>query len=156
MIEIEIPGVGPLRLEHLVLDYNGTLATDGVLISGVPDRLRALATRLAIHVVTADTFRGVRAGVSGLPCTVTVLDQHGQAEAKRDYVDALGAERVACIGNGRNDRGMIAAAGLGIVVIQAEGAAAETVAAADVLAPTIEHALDLLLFPKRLAATLRI
>ena len=28
MIEISIPGFGTLRLEHMVLDYNGTLACD--------------------------------------------------------------------------------------------------------------------------------
>ena len=35
MIEIDIPGYKTLHLEHLVLDYNGTLAVDGVLIDGV-------------------------------------------------------------------------------------------------------------------------
>jgi hypothetical protein len=28
-MELAIPGFGTLRLEHLVLDYNGTLALDG-------------------------------------------------------------------------------------------------------------------------------
>ena len=35
MIEIDVPGFGALRLEHLVLDYNGTLACDGMLLEGV-------------------------------------------------------------------------------------------------------------------------
>lgn len=39
MIEIEIPGGETLRLEHLVLDFSGTLARDGRLLPGVRERL---------------------------------------------------------------------------------------------------------------------
>ena len=35
MIAVDIPGYRELRLEHLVLDYNGTLAEDGKLLPGV-------------------------------------------------------------------------------------------------------------------------
>ena len=42
MLEIDIPGYRVLRLEHLVLDYHGTLACDGGLLDGVRDRLEAL------------------------------------------------------------------------------------------------------------------
>ena len=45
--------------------------------------------------------------------------------------------------------------GLGIVVVQAEGAAVQTVLAADVLSRDILTALDLLIYPLRLVATLR-
>jgi soluble P-type ATPase len=50
---------------------------------------------------------------------------------------------------------MLQEAGLGIVVVHAEGAAVHTVLAADVLAPDILTALDLLTHPLRLVATLR-
>jgi len=155
MLEIAIPGAGPLRLEHLVLDFNGTLAIDGGLLAGVEGRLTTLAGRLRVHVVTADTFGRVREAIGDLPCTLFVLPPGDQAAAKRDYVERLGASSVACIGNGRNDRSMVAAAALGIAVVQAEGAATDTVTAADVIAPTVQDALDLLLHPLRLAATLR-
>jgi soluble P-type ATPase len=55
MIEIDVPGRGLLRLSHLVLDVNGTLAVDGLLIDGVPERLAALRERLTLHLLTADT-----------------------------------------------------------------------------------------------------
>jgi soluble P-type ATPase len=48
------------------------------------------------------------------------------------------------------------AAALGIAVIQAEGAAPQTLCAADVVVREIGDALDLLVQPKRLAATLRV
>jgi soluble P-type ATPase len=155
MIAIDIPGGTALRLEHLVLDYNGTLACDGMLLPGVRERLQRLAGSIRIHVVTADTFGLARAQLAGLPCELRILERAGQARAKLDYVAQLGAEGTACVGNGRNDALMMKAAGLGIALIQAEGAAPDTLSAADVVAPGIEHALDLLLHAQRLVATLR-
>jgi soluble P-type ATPase len=35
MIALDIPGFGALRLEHLAVDFNGTLAIDGKLLPGV-------------------------------------------------------------------------------------------------------------------------
>ncbi len=58
------------------------------------------------------------------------------------------------MGNGRNDGELVVAAALGIVVVQGEGAAKDTLLAADVVAPDIGAALGLLLHPGRLAATL--
>ncbi len=78
-----------------------------------------------------------------------------QAEAKLDYIEKLGADTVVAVGNGANDAAMLERAALGIAVIGPEGAAAKTLQKADVVAPDIRSALELLLFPKRLIATLR-
>ncbi len=155
MIRIDIPGFGRLAIRHLVLDFNGTLARDGALLPGVRRRLRRLASRLKIHVVTADTFGTVRRALAGEPCKVSVLPLRGQARAKREAVSMLGAGATAAVGNGRNDRLMLRAAALGVAVLGPEGAAAETLAAADAVSADIEGALDLLLRPDRLVATLR-
>jgi len=77
-----------------------------------------------------------------------------EAEQKRSLVERLGAERVVAIGNGANDAGMLQAAALGIAVLGPEGLAGEAWQAADVVAG-IHQALDLLLHPRRLVATLR-
>lgn len=156
MIHIDVPGGAPLRLEHLVLDFNGTLACDGVLLPGVRERLHRLSASLQLHVVTADTFNRVHSELADLACQVSVLGPRDQAHAKLDYVQRVGAERTACVGNGRNDELMMGAAALGIAVVQAEGAAAQTLGAADVVVREIGDALDLLLHPKRLVATLRL
>jgi soluble P-type ATPase len=155
MIKITIPAFKELRLAHLVLDYNGTLAVDGILLEGVAARLEALSEKLRIHVVTADTFGKARQGLAGLPCELTILPKENQAEAKREFVEKLGAEGVVAIGNGRNDTLMLRAASLGVAVIEGECLAAQTLLAADVIAPNIHAALDLLANPLRLVATLR-
>lgn len=155
MLLIEIPGDTRLALEHLVLDYNGTIAHDGKLIPGVAERLAALQDRLTIHVLTADTFGTVAQELAEVPVSLVVIPPGDQAEAKLSYVQDLGPERCVCIGNGRNDRLMLAAAALGVAVIGGEGAAGSTLQAAAVITRDITAALDLLRQPQRLAATLR-
>lgn len=155
MIEISIPGFGTLRLEHMVLDYNGTLACDGEMLPGVGEALESLAGRLQLHVVTADTFNKAGSRLAGLPCELVVLPKDDQHVGKRSYVERLGRDRTVAIGNGRNDRLMLEAAALGIAVIQREGAASDAVQAADVVCPGILPAMELLSHPLRLTATLR-
>lgn len=155
MLRTDIPGFGSLRIEHLVLDYNGTLALDGRMLPGVRPRLRRLARFLEVHVVTADTFGTVRRALHRLPCRIAVLNVRRQDCAKAEYVRKLGADRTACIGNGRNDRLMLRAARLGIAVIQTESAAAAAIMASNLVSPSIADALDLFAHPLRLTAALR-
>ena len=131
MLDLTVPGFGRLELTDVVCDYNGTLAADGLLLEGVRDRLRPLS------------------------CTLVILDAGNQAAAKRDLVQKLDADHVVAIGNGRNDRMMLDSARLGIAVCGAEGAAAESLRAGDIVVQHVVDALDLLLTPKRLLATLR-
>lgn len=156
MIEIDVPGTNEkLLLEHLVLDFNGTLAVDGRMKPGVADILKKLSGSLQVHVVTAGTFGGVEQELAGLPCLLKILSGEGQTRQKAEYVATLGCERTACIGNGRNDLEMLRSARLGIAVIQEEGASSLSLAAADVVCTGIVQALELLLHPLRLTATLR-
>jgi len=155
VLTIDIPGYKVLHLAHLVMDYNGTLAVDGKLVDGVVARLETLSQDLEIHVITADTFGLVQQQMSALPGKISILGKDNQAEAKLHYVRELGLEQTVCIGNGRNDRLMLKAAALGLGVVLAEGIAGETIQAADVVCRAITEALDLLLNPLRLTATLR-
>ena len=156
MVTVSIPGRGRLALVHLVLDVNGTLALDGALLPGVAERIEALKGSLTVHLLTADTHGRLeevadRLGVRGtrLPADVD------QVAAKARYVEALGSDRVVAVGNGANDAGMLRAAALGIAVLGPEGLARAAWEAADLVAPDIPSALDLLLNPRRLTATLR-
>ena len=155
MLEINLPGRGLLKLEHLVLDVNGTLAKDGQLLAHLPSLLLALQNRLTVHLLTADTHG--RQGIidQQLGLQATRLQPGQEAEQKSDYVRALGAEKVIAIGQGANDAGMLKAAALGIVVLSEEGLAIEALLNADVLAKSIYDAFGLLEFPTRLVATLR-
>src|SRR2546428_6498668 len=152
-MQVAIPGFGTLRLQHLVLDYNGTLALDGRPWPGVKPGLKRLARSVRIHVVTADTFGKARTGLRGVDCKLEILAGGGEDRAKAAYVRRLGPGRVVGIGNGRNDRLMLRVAAVGIAVVQAECASTEAVAAADLVARSVIDALDLLLQPRRLVAS---
>ncbi|MEI7431200.1 MAG: ATPase P [Betaproteobacteria bacterium] len=155
MISIDIPGFAQLELAHLVLDYNGTVALDGVLLPGIADKLFMLASDLEIHVITADTFGFVKTQMEGLPIKLCIIPVELQAEAKFHYVTHLGCNAVVAIGNGRNDHKMLKASALGIALIQQEGGASSSIAAADIVSTSVLDALELLQNPKRLLATLR-
>ena len=155
MISVQIPDFGALALDHLVLDYNGTLAVDGVLLPGVKEMLESLSRDLTVHVVTADTFGKAGDGLKGIDCHLTVLEPGRQDQAKLNFVNRLGAAQTAAIGNGRNDALMLEASALGIAVILGEGASSVSLNAADVVCTNIVDALELLTHPLRLTATLR-
>jgi len=155
MIEIKIPGYKTLALEHLVLDYNGTLAFDGALIGGAKESLAELSQMLTIHVITADTFGSVKKAVADIDCHLALIPLDRQDVAKLEYVKKLGSEKTVSMGNGANDRLMLKASALGVAVLQGEGAAFETLASADVVCTDIQSALSLLSHPLRLIATLR-
>lgn len=155
MITIEIPGSSRLEIEHLVLDYNGTIAEDGELIGSVSEKIHILSREVTIHVLTADTHGTVREKVKGLPCDLDIIDPVAQDRAKVDFIKCLNSRTVVAIGNGKNDILMLKEAVLGIGVIQVEGASTAIFGAADLVCTSIIDALDLLLHPKRLQATLR-
>jgi P-type E1-E2 ATPase len=155
MIDLDIPGWGSLHLQHLVVDYNGTLARDGLLLDGVAERINALADTLQVHVATADTFGSCQGALRGLRATVHVLLDGPGGPRKDELVTSLGAETVVAVGNGGNDAAMLQRAAVGIAVVGPEGATGLTVRAADVVVTHVHGALDLLIHPLRLVATLR-
>jgi P-type E1-E2 ATPase len=154
MLIVEVPGREALRISHLVLDLNGTLAVDGRVPAAVTRRLRSLRNKLCVHIATADTF-GTAAHLKRLGIAVQVLPPGDHVKAKAAVVRALGAADTAAIGNGSNDALMLKRAALGIAVVGREGASGAAVRAATILVTRIEDALDLFLNPKRMTATLR-
>jgi len=155
LIQLDVPGQGSLELEYLVLDLNGTVAVDGEVIPGVAERLSALSASVSILLATADTHG--RAGEIGerLGVDLFCIEPGCEAAQKQALVERLGTGRVVAVGNGANDAGMLSSAALGIAVLGPEGLASKALQSADVVAGRIEDALDLLLNPRRLAATLR-
>ena len=154
MIQIDIPGRETITIEHLVLDYNGTVAEDGHLIPGVAERLAELKELVEVHVLTADTYGTVRAQCDPIGIHVETFPRAGAAECKLEIVEKLGAN-VMCVCNGFNDVLMFGPAALSVAVIEKEGTFAGLIAHADVLTTSILDALDLLVRTDRLRATLR-
>ncbi|MFP3854170.1 MAG: HAD family hydrolase [Anaerolineales bacterium] len=155
MIELNIPGLEPIQLRHLVCDVNGTLALDGRLEPELTKRLRDLSDRLNIHLVTADTHGRQEAIDQRLGIKAERIAPEDEGAAKARFVGSLGAESVIAFGQGANDAEMLAAAGVGVAVMSKEGLALQTLNAADLVMPDIHAALDLVEKPLRLVASLR-
>lgn len=155
MIQIEIPGRETLEIDYLVLDYNGTIAVNGQLLDGVSQRFDELAKQVKLFVLTADTYGTVREALKDLPVEVETFPQGQASRAKLQVVEGLGASRCACVGNGYNDRLMFQVAALAVAVLEGEGLSIEALTAADVMTRSINEALDLILSPDRLRASLR-
>ncbi len=152
MIRLEIPQRGIVELRHAVFDVNGTLAVDGLPIPGVVDRLKVLGEHLSLHALTAGTHGNIAEleRVLGFPLLKIV-----SGEEKLHYVEHLGPAHVIAFGNGMNDVGMLRLAAIGVAILAGEGVAIGALQAADVLALGPVDAIDLVLNPKRLVATLR-
>jgi soluble P-type ATPase len=155
MIDIDIPGFGPVRLKHLVSDFTGTLSVNGQLLPDIDGRLNTLAGLLNIHVLTADTFGKARAELKGINCELHILTGENHDEQKEEYVMKLGSDSVVSFGNGNNDRRMLKSARIGIAVTEGEGCAIDAIMASNIHVRSAVEGLDLLLNPKKLMATLR-
>lgn len=155
MITIDIPGFKMICCEHLVLDFNGTLAIDGKIKDGVMQALNSLATNVKVHVITADSFGKAKDELKDIKCELAILNGKNHDQQKVKYINNLGNENVISIGNGRNDVLMLKNAAIGIAVIQKEGAASETLLNSNVVCTDIIDALGLITNPMRLVATLR-
>ena len=151
-IAVELPGCGQVVLTTLALDFTGTLAKDGALLPGVAEAFVALAARLHIVVLTADTFGTAAKALEALPVEVRIVATGAE---KAEFLRSLKPQDVVAVGNGRNDVELLRAAGLAIAVVGPEGAAGALLRVADVVVRDVHDALDLLVYPLRLKATLR-
>lgn len=151
-IAVDVPGGPSLRIERVLLDVNGTLTDRGRLLPGVATGIARLRHLLEVRLLSADTYGTLdrlttRLGVEG--------KRVGTGAEKRALVMELGPSACAAIGNGRNDAEMLAEVALGIAVLGPEGLHRSAAAAAELICPSIEAALELLADPQALIATLR-
>jgi P-type E1-E2 ATPase len=155
MLKVTIPGFEVLNLEYLVLDYNGTVAVDGVLRSGVSEKMAAIAKFMQIYVITADTFGTAQEELRNHSVMLKILSSEDHMAEKCAFVESIGAEAVAAVGNGNNDAAMLKAAKVGVAVTGGEGCSVLAARSADILCSSIDRALELFVNPDRLKATLR-
>lgn len=152
---IKIPNYKTLTLTNIVLDYNGTIAKDGVLKEEVKILLPKLTDKYNIHVITADTFGSVKQELKDFNVIVKVLESENHTQEKADYIMSLNETSCVAVGNGANDKFMLKIAEIGIALMGDEGCNLETLLGSDIVCKNIHEALELFLYQKRLIATLR-
>jgi soluble P-type ATPase len=65
-LRIDIPRWGSVDIENIVIDLNGTLATDGKIPLEVKERIGALSHLAKIYILTADPQRPANEEILGM------------------------------------------------------------------------------------------
>jgi soluble P-type ATPase len=155
LVEINIPGWGNIEIENLVLDLNGTIATDGKIPLEVKEKINSLSDKVKIYILTADTQGTAGEESSNMGVELLKVSGEDSTEVKLRVVESLDPTRTVAIGNGNNDHLILKEAALGVAVLGDEGISASAMKNADIIVRNISDALDLFSKPKRLIATLR-
>ena len=155
MIKIDVPGWGNMEIENIVLDLNGTIATDGEILPEVKQRMESLSEVVKFYVLTADTYGTVNDEIRDLKAELVKVAGEDTQKGKLEFVKTLDLEKTVAIGNGNSDLVILKEACLGIAVLGDEGIFMSTMKNSDLVVKNVCDALDLFLKPKRLIATLR-
>ena len=156
MVSIDIPGKGKMNIENLVLDFNGTIAYDGNIKNGIREKIqRVHEMGINIYILTADTYHQAAEQCKDMPVTLEIFDVDNAALSKREIVNNIDSKLTMTIGNGNNDVEMFEESISSVAVIGDEGCAVKAIFAADIITNNIDDAIDLLLNPHRIKATLR-
>jgi soluble P-type ATPase len=154
-VRIDIPGWGNIDIENIVIDLNGTIATDGRIAPEVKQKINSLSELAKVYILTADTQGTANEEILGMNAELIKIPEEDSKQGKFDFLKTLNLEMTVVVGNGSNDQLILKEAALGIAVLGDEGVSVSAIKSADVVVKNIQNALDLLLKPKRLIATLR-
>ncbi len=154
MITIQRPGQEPLEIDFILIDFEGTLASDCRVHPKAKDKINLLSKRAKIYILTKEEKERLEEVLKKVKAEIIYLTEGESSQKKLDLLRQLGATGTVAIGNGVDDGPMIEEAGLGVCVIGKEGVSAEAVKNADVVFTDILDALDFLLKPLRQKATL--
>jgi len=154
MITIQRPGQSNLEIEFILIDFEGTLASDRRVHPKAKDKINLLSKRTKIYVLTKEEKERVEEAFRKVKAEIIYLTEGESSQKKLDLLRRLGATRTVAIGNGVDDVPMIEEAGLGVCILGKEGASSEAMKRTDVVFLNILDALDFLLKPLRQKATL--
>jgi soluble P-type ATPase len=155
LIKIDIPGWGNMEIENILLDLNGTIATNGKIPLDVREKIDLLSEKVTIYILTADTQGTAEEEVRGMNADMIKIGEEDSKNRKFEFLKTFDFEKTVAIGNGNNDQLILKEAALGIAVLGEEGMSTSAMQNADIVVKNISDALDLFLRPKRLIATLR-
>jgi len=154
MITIQRPGQELLEIDFILIDFEGTLASDRRVHPKAKDKINLLSKRTKIYILAKEEKECVEEAIKKVRAETIYLIEGKSSQQKLDLLRQLGATRTVAIGNGIDDAPMIEGAGYGICVMSKEGTFSEVIKKADIVFMNILDALDFLLKPLRQKATL--
>ena len=153
-LRIDIPRWGSVDIENIVIDLNGTIATDGKIPLEVKEKVGALSHRAKIYILTADPQGPANEEILSMKAELIKVLGEDSKQGKLDFLRTLNPEMTVAIGNGSNDQLILKEAAFGIAVLGDEGVSVTAIKSADIVVKNIQNALDLFLKPRRLITTL--
>lgn len=154
-LELNIPGRGVVRLTKIIFDLNGTLTVDGKMCEKTLFLLKKAAEVLEVFILTADTLGSAMQIGRESNINVRIVSGENTSAAKIDFIELSGPAQTMAVGNGANDAGMLEKAAISIAVLGPEGCAVEALRAAELVVKNVDDALNMVLKPRRLIASLR-
>jgi soluble P-type ATPase len=154
MISVGRPGQSNLEIEFILIDFEGTLASDRRVHPKAKDKINLLSKRTKIYILAKEEKKLVEERLRKVKAEIVYVTEGEASLRKLDLLRKLGAKQCVAIGNGADDAPMIEEAGFGICVLGKEGTSLETMKKADAVFTDILDALDFLLKPLRQKATL--
>ncbi len=112
MILLQRPGQDPLEIEFIMLNFEGTLATDGRVHPKAKDKINLLSKRARIFIFTTGEKESVSAVLRNVKAEVVYLREGDVSREKRDLLQQLGPRRTVAMGSGMSDIEMIQNSGL--------------------------------------------
>ncbi len=156
MITIHRPGKEPLEIESILIDFEGTLASDRRVHPKAKDKINLLSKRASVLILAKGEREVIEEVLRKVKAEIVYLSEGESSGQKLERLMQLGECRTVVIGNGADDASFLEKAGLGICVVGKEGASGEALRNADLVFTSVLDALDFLLKPLRQKATLGI
>ncbi len=147
MIKIDIPGWENLEVENIVLDMNGTIATDGRIPPEVKEKIDSLSEKVRIYLLTADTYETADEQIRDTKAELVRIDGKDTQKGKFEFLNTLDLGKTVALGNGNSDQLIMKEACLGIAVLGDEGLSTSTMKNSDLVVKSISDALNLFLKP---------
>ncbi len=116
MITILRSGQEPLEIDFILLDFEGTLASDRRVHPKAKDRINLLSKRTKIYILTKEEKILMEEVLKKVKADIIYLMEGEASQQKLDLLRQLGASRTVAIGNGVDDVPMIEASPLAIFI----------------------------------------
>jgi len=141
------------ELTQIIFDLNGTLAVNGKLVKGVQKRIEKLKELgFTMYLLTGDQRGSAAEQAKSLGIQVIITPTGKEKEA---FAKTLKRQSLVAIGNARIDIGTFNHASLLIATVQSEGVHAQILNHVDIVVPSINDALDILINQDIFCATMR-
>jgi len=148
-----IPQGESFEINTIVLDLNGTLTVNGILLEETKQLIIKLKElKYKIVLISGDIRGNAKTIADELEIELLLGKTSDKKALQMNFFDK---ETTAAIGNARIDIGTFKNAKLSIATLQAEGIHTEILKYIDIIVPNINDALNLFINKKSLEGTLR-